>query len=291
MDGTFRYCQVKIRCTRLPGLLRVDPLGVVYTGATGSWTEAGTTEVRPNEWNPSFAQAVTLPADNNTQQATELRVDIYNKQRTDSRFLGTASVSLGALIAAQGGEVELVLETPKGGTSSRIFLSALQGYNPLTSDAAGGTLALSLQLAQTQYWGVSMKIFYEISAAHNGQWTPVYKSAIAKLDRQGWGQFAKATIPLKDLCRDDVGTHLLFTLYRQRIVGHKKTLGTFQSSVAQLNRAPEGELIRFDPNTREDLLAADILVQHTKKIGSEYTVGLKLVNVRWNAPEVQENAV
>lgn len=291
MDGTFRYGQVKIRCTKLPGILRVDPLAVVYTGAAGTWTEVGATETQPNEWNPSFAQAVTLPADNASQKATELRVDLYNKQRSDSRFLGTVNCSLGALFAAQGGEVELALETPKGSSNSaRVFLRVLTGYNPLTSDSAGGTLALSLQLAQTQYWGVSMKVFYEISAAHDGEWTPVYKSHIAKLDRQGWGQFDKAVIALKDLCRDDIGTHLLVTLYRQRLVGHKKVLGTFQTSVQKLSRAADGELLRFDPNTSEDLLAADVLIHHSKKIGGEYSVGLKLVNIRWNAPEVQEHA-
>ncbi len=270
----------------------MDPLAVVYTGSAGSWTEAGVTETRANEWNPAFATGITLPADSNSQKNIELRVDIYNKQRVDSRFIGTASVHLGGLIAQDGKETELALETPNGkGGKSRVFLRVLQGYNPLTSDGSGGTFSMAMQLSQTQYWGVSMKVFYEISSGENGTWTPVYKSDVAKLDRQGWGQFDSMTILLRDLCRDDIGTHLLFTLYRQRVLGHKRVLGTWQSSVQKLSRSSDGELIHFSPNTAEDILAADVLVAHTRKTGNEYSVGFKLVNVRWNAPEVEEHAV
>lgn len=295
MDSTFRYAQVKIRCTRLPGVFRIDPLAVIYTGSAGSWTEAGVTETRANEWNPAFATGVTLPADNSSQKNVELRVDIYNKERADSRFIGTASVNLGGLIEHNektNEEAELALELPSGKKcKSRVFLRVLKGYNPLTSDNAGGTFSLAMQLGQTQYWGVSMKVFYEISSGENGVWTPVYKSDVAKLDRQGWGQFDSMTISLRDLCRDDVGTHLLFTLYRQRMLGHKRVLGTWQSSVQKLSRSSDGELMHFSPNTAEDILAADVLVAHTRKTGNEYSVGFKLVNVRWNAPEVEEHAV
>lgn len=291
MNTTFRYAQLKIRCTRLPGIIRIDPLAVVYTGSAGNWAEVGVTETRPNEWNPAFATGVTLPADNNSQKNIDIRVDIYNKVRADNKFIGTANMSLAGLISS-GQEAELQLETPKDNASkSRVFLRVVEGYNPLTSDGSGSTFSLSLQLSQTQYWGVSMKVFYEISAGFNGSWSPVYKSNVAKLDRQGWGQFDGMTVLLRDLCNDDPSTHLLFTLYRQRIIGHKKVLGSWQTSVQQLARSQQGDLLNFQPNTAEDILAADVLVQHSRKTGNEYHSTLKIVNVRWNAPEVQENAV
>lgn len=289
MENTFRYSQLKIRATKLPGVLRCDPLAVVYTGSSAKWTEVGMTETRANEWNPHFAKHVTLPADNASQQGVELRVDLYNKIRADNRFLGTVSVHLSALLAVDGGETELVLETPASSKGkSRVFLRVLDGYNPLSGDG-GGSFSLAFQLAQTQYWGVSMRVFYEISAAADGAWTPTFKSETAKLDRQGWGQFDTSEVSLRDLCRDDAATHLLFTLYRQKIIGHKRVLGTFQTSVQALARMQDGAFIHFSPNTKEDIISADIIVTHTRKQGMKYSVGLKLVNVRWNAPEVQED--
>lgn len=286
MENTFRYAQVKIRATKLPGVLRCDPFAVVYTGNVESWSEVGTTETRMNEWNPHFATAVTLPADNSSQQGVQLRVDFYNKQRADSRFLGTASLHLSAVMATEG-ETELALETPNAKSKSRVFIRVLQGYNPLSGDG-GGIFSCAFQLAQTNHWGVSMRVFYEISAAVDGTWAPVYKSDMAKLDRQGWGQFDTADMKLRDLCRDELGTHLLFTLYRHKRLGHKRVLGTFQTSVQALSRMQQGAFIDFLPNTAEDILSADIIVMHTRKQTGKYSVGLKLVNVRWNAPEVQE---
>lgn len=289
MNSTFRYVQVKVRATRLPGKFRIDPLAVVYTGGEGAWAEVGETELRANEWNPRFARGVQLPADSSAQQGVELRVDFYNKTREDSRFLGTASVHLSAVLAAGAGiESELALETPTGTSSkSRVFVSVLEGYNSLAADG-GGNLKFGLQLGQTNHWGVSMKVFYEIAVPSGDSWVPVLTSPTIKTDRQGWGAWDGAEVSLKEVVRDELATPMMFAIYRHKVIGHKRLLGSFQTSVKELARMQDGAFINFTPNAAEDILAADVIVTHSRKSGMDYHVGLKLVNVRWNAPVVTE---
>lgn len=288
MENSFRYCHLKIRATRLPGFIRVDPLVVVYTGGSGNWQEIGVTECRPNEWNPAFATPIALPADTSQQLNVEVRLDFYNKQKVDSRFMGTCSTYLSSVYQENGGEVELVLETPSGKDKSRVFVKALEGYNVPSADR-DGQVKVSFQLSQTNYWGVSMKVYYEISIGENGSWIPVYKSPLAKLDRQGWGQFPDATVSLQELVREEVGTPLLFTLYRFKMIGSKKVLGTFQGSVKEWSRKQVNDLITFDANAAEDIISGDVLLTHSAKNGSSYVFGLQLVNVQWRAPEIQED--
>lgn len=279
--STFRYYHLKISAQRLPGRgFRLDPVAFVFTGGAGSWAEIGCTEKRLNEWNPKFSQSIALPADNDEQRRVQIRVDFYNKEKSESRFLGTCEVGFYALMSANGQDVELELKTPeKVAGSPRVFLAAQEGYT-----AQSGDVNFSLQLSQTNYYGVSMTVFYEISRAGNQSWYPVFKSANVPIDEQGWGQFPASKISLRDLTMDEEATGLLFTLYRFRRIGPKKLLGRFQTSIKDLNRSREGDFIPFNGNAKEDLLSADVQITHSRKVGTEYNFGLKLVNVIWKAP-------
>lgn len=292
-SSTFRYYQLKISAKRLPGRqIRLDPLAVVFVGGAGQWTEVGRTEKRPNEWNPNFAKSISLPGDNDQQRRAQIRVDFYNKEMTESRFLGTCEVNFFALIHAEGRGVELELKTPEAvGGSPRVFLTALQGYAQPGADS-GGLVNLSFQLMQTNYYGVSMKIFYEISRAGNGTWHPVFKSNHIQIDEQGWGQFPTNKITLRDLTMDEESCGLLISLYRYRWIGSKKLLGHFQTSVLEMSRKSVGDFIQFSPNHKEGLLAADVQILHTQKVGTTYDFSLKLINVQWNATLLtEENTV
>ncbi|CDF37571.1 unnamed protein product [Chondrus crispus] len=291
-SSTFRFYHLKISAKRLPGRqLRLDPLAVVFVGGAGQWNEIGRTEKRLNEWNPSFAKSITLPGDNDNQRRAQVRVDFYNKEMTESRFLGTCEVNFYALIHAKGTSVELELNTPepvKG--SPRVFLTAQEGYNQPGADSSS-LVNLSMQLMQTNYYGVSMRIYYEISRAGNGTWVPVHKSENIQIDEQGWGQFPANKISMQDLTMDEESCGLLFNLYRYRRLGSKKLLGCFQTSILELSRKSVGEFVQFTPNHKEGLLAADVQVLHTQKTGSTYDVSLKLVNVQWNATLLTEATV
>lgn len=287
-SSAFRFYELKIKAKRLPGGgLKCDPLAVVYTGGPGQWSEIGRTERLLNEWNPQFAKAITLPGDSDAQKRQQIRVDFYNKKMEESRFLGTVEVNFGALIMSQGRSVELVLQTPEqDNTSPRVFLTANEGINPISDNLS--QLHLSFQLMQTNYYGVSMKIFYEIARAGNAQWDVVHKSETIRIDEQGWGQFPTSKISLKQLCMNEESRGLLITLYRDKqIFGKKRVLGMFQTNVTELSRKHQGEFISFQANTKEDILAADIQVLHTQKVGTIYEVGLKLINVHWNATALQ----
>lgn len=287
--STFRYYHLKISAKRLPGRqIRCDPLAVVFVGGAGQWSEVGRTEKRLNEWNPSFAKSIALPGDSDQQRRAQIRVDFYNKEMAESRFLGTCEVNFYALIHAQGKGVELELQTPEPvGGSPRVFLTALEGYATPGADS-GGVVNLSFQLMQTNYFGVSMRIFYEISRAANGAWHPVYKSDNIQIDEQGWGQFPTKAISLRDLTMDDESCGLLISLYRHRRLGSKRLLGHFQTSVLEMSRKSTGEFIQFSPNHKEGILAADVQILHTQKTGNTYDFSLKLINVQWNATLLTE---
>lgn len=280
--STFRYYHLKISAKRLPGrAIRLDPLAVVFVGGSGSWTEIGRTERRPNEWNPNFAESITLPADSDQQRHAEIRVDFYNKEIADSRFLGTCEVGFYALIHAQGRGVELELKTPeKVSGHPRVFLTALEGYG---AEKEESQVHLSFQLMQTNFYGVKMRVFYEISRAGTGQWHPVYKSDHIMIDEQGWGQFPTSKIGMRELTASEEGAGLLISLYRFRRIGSKRLLGHFQTSVKELNRKSVGDFIQFTANPREDLVSADVQVLHSEKTGLIFDFGLKLINVQWKA--------
>lgn len=291
-SSTFRFFHLKISAKRLPGRnIRIDPLAVIFIGGAGQWTEIGRTQKRLNEWNPSFPESIALPGDNDNQRRQQIRVDFYNKDMAENRFLGTCEVNFASLILAAGKAVELELRTPEPTKGSpRVFLTALEGYNQIGGDA-GGQLHLSFQLMQTNYYGVAMRAFYEISRAGSASWHPVFKSELISIDEQGWGQFPTAKISLRDLCMEEETTGLLVSLYRYRRIGPKKLLGHFQTNVTELSRKSIGEFIMFSPNPKEDLLAADVQVLHTQKSGVNYEVGLKLINVQWNATYLTEDHV
>lgn len=291
-NSTFRYFQLKVSAKRLPGRnIRLDPLAVVFVGGAGQWTEAGRTEKRLNEWSPSFAQSVALPGDNDSQRRQQIRVDFYNKEMTESRFLGTCDVNFSSLILAAGKAVELELQTPQSvGGSPRVFLTALEGYNAIGDDG-NAQLHLSFQLMQTNYYGVAMRVYYEISRAGDGNWHPVFKSQHISIDEQGWGQFPTSKVSLKDLCMGEESTALLISCYRHRRIGSRKLLGHFQTNLRELSRKSVGDFIMFTANLKEDLLAADVQVLHSKKVGPIYEVGLKLINVQWRAAYLNEERV
>lgn len=286
MSSTFRYFHLKVAAKKLPGKFRIDPLAVVFVGAPGAWQEKGRTEKRLNEWNPSFAQSVEIPADSDAERRAQIRVDFYNKEMRDDRFIGTCEVGFHALIDAQGRDVELVLQTPfPTAGHPRVFLSALEGYTSMSMEDSP-TIRLSFQLMQTNYYGVSMRVFYEICRAGNGGWHPVHKGETIRLDEQGWGQFPTTTLSLKQLTQDEDATPLLVNLYHYRRLGSKKLLGHFQCSVKDLNRMNAGDFLPFTPNLREDIMSADVQVMHSSKAGSIYDFGLKLINVVWRAEQI-----
>lgn len=290
VQSSFRFYQLKISAKKLPGrALRCDPLAVVFVGGAGSWQEVGRTEKRMNEWNPKFAQNIQLAGDSDEQRRQQIRVDFYNKEMVDTRFLGTCEVNFYALIAAQGTAVELELRTPDAVSGSpRVFLTALEGYS-LKSEPS--TVNISFQLMQTNFYGVSMRIFYEISRAGNGAWHPVFKSNNIMIDEQGWGQFPVSKVSLRDLAMDDETTGLLISVYRFKRIGSKRLLGHFQTSVQEVNRKTVGDFIPFTANPKESLLAADVQVTHTQKTGLVYEFGFKLINVQWNATFLTEDNI
>jgi len=87
---------------------------------------------------------------------------------------------------------------------------------------------------------------------------------------------------------DEESTGLLIRLYRYKRIGSKKLLGQFQTTVKDLVRKSVGDFIPFTANTKESLIAADVQVTHTKKVGLVYEFGFKLINVQWNATFLTE---
>lgn len=284
--STFRYFHLKISAKRLPGRLRLDPLAIVYSGGTGSWTEIGRTEKRLNEWNPKFSKSIAIPADSDEQRNITLRVDFYHKELAPAKFLGMVEAPFFAIMSAAGRDVELELTQPDNASGSpRVFLAALEGYA-----AESGHVNLGLQLAQTNYYGVAMTIFYEISRAGVQDWFPVFKSDHIAIDEQGWGQFPASRLSVRDLTMDEEATGLLINIFRYKRFGPKRMLGHFQTSVKDLARMKTGDFIPFSGNGREDLLSADVQITHSQKAGTDYDVGLKLVNVIWKAPMLSDTA-
>lgn len=288
IETAYRYYHVKVSVTKLPGKLRCDPLAVVFTGGPGGYTEIARTRPRPNEWNPKFPESIAFPADTDAERAAHIRVDIYNKVVSEDHFLGSASCQLFHIIQSEGSGLVLPFCTPDcgdGHPKARVTLSAIEGYKKMCSDGSK-KVVFAFELAQTNFYGVSMKVFFDVSRAAGSTWVPVLTSAHAKLDPQGWCQFPSVGSTLLDLVQDEPSTPLMINLYRYKIIGQKRLLGHVQFSISQLLKMQQGSCIPFMGNARERLISADCSVEHASETGGSYSIGLKLVNVQWRAEEI-----
>lgn len=291
LEGVFKYYQVSVSASALPGFAQLNPLAVVYIGGAGKHTELGRTRAVPNQWNPSFPEVFLFPCDSPVQESSDIRVDFYNKRVSQDRFIGTAQCQLSHIIQNGGAPLALPFVEPETGAahkSARVTLSAVLAYNKLGADPTS-TVRLRLEMEQTNYFGVSKKAFFEISRAtgDGSAWTTVFTSSIQGVDPQGWCQFAPAESTMRQLALDQPGTPLLVSLYRHRQYGRsKRLLGHFQISIQELMRTSSGTLLPFTGNSKEDLLAANVRVEHAAQTGTQYDIALKLVNVRWRADEI-----
>lgn len=288
IDTAYRYFHVKVSAIKLPGKLRCDPLAVVYSGAPGHYTEIAKTRPRPNEWNPKFPETIALPADSDLERAAHIRVDFYNKVVSEDRFLGSANCQLIHIIQNESGSLALPLCTPDfgdGHPKARVVLTAIEGFKKLSCDSSK-KVQFSFELAQTNFYGVSMKCFYDVSRAAGASWAPVLTSAHAKLDAQGWCQFPSVGSTLLDLVQEQPGTPLMINLYRYKVLGQKRLLGYVQFSIKDIVKMERGSCIPFIGNPRERLISADCSVEYAAEEAGAYKIGLKLVNVQWRAEEI-----
>lgn len=291
LKGIFKYYQVSIAAATLPGYGRLDPLAVVYTGGAGKNTELGRTRALPNQWNPAFPEVFFFPADSPAQEAAHIRVDFYNKKVSQDRFLGTATCQLSHAVANRGAPLALpfmLAETGEAHHAARVTISAVLAYNKPGNDASA-PVQLRLEMEQTNYYGVSKNAFFEIARAggDGATWTTVCTSDIRGVDPQGWCQFPPVKTTLRQVAMDQPGTPLLFSIYRHKTLGRsKRLLGHFQASIQELVAANASTLLPFTGNSKEDLLAANVRVEHASLSGAQYEIVLKLVNVRWRADEI-----
>lgn len=291
LSGVFKYYQVSISASSLPGYGRLDPMAVVYTGGSGKHTELGRTRALSNQWNPSFPEVFFFPCDSPAQEGADIRVDFYNKKMSQDRFLGTAQCQLVHIVQNRGAPLALpfmMAETGAADPKARVTLATVLAYNKPGTDASA-SVRLRLELEQTNYYGVSKQAFFEVARAggDNTTWTTVCNSDIRGVDPQGWCQFPPIETTLRQLAMDQPGTSLLFRLYRHRSLGrNKRELGYFQLSLKGVIQMNKGTLLAFTGNAKEDLLAANVRVEHAALTGTQYDVALKLVNVRWRADEI-----
>lgn len=290
LEGVFKYYQVSVSAQKLPGFGRLDPVIVAYTGGSGHNVEIGRTRPLKNQWNPSFPEVFYFPCDSPAQQSADIRIDFYNKSVSQDRFFGTAKCQLAHIIQNEGRPLELpftVAETGAFHPQARVVLKAALCYNKPTDEARAG-VKIGLEMEQTNYFGVSKKVYFEVSRSDGGStWTPVLTSPTADVDPQGWCQFKPVSSDLMQLAMGEASTPLLISIYRYRPLGRgKRLLGHFQTNLKALERTDAGTLLQFTGNGREDLLAANVRVENVSVQGNAYDVVFKLVNVRWKADEI-----
>lgn len=292
LAGIFRYYQVSVSASQLPGYGRLDPVAVVYTGGNGKHTEIGRTRSLANQWNPSFPEVFYFPADSAAHEASDIRIDLYDKKVSQDRFLGTSQCQLHHIIKNSGRPLALpfqLAETGQPHPKARVTLAAVLAYNKPGGEGSAA-VRVCLELEQTNYYGVSQRAFFEVSRGSGGAsaaWVVVCTSAVHGIDAQGWCQFPPLETSLRQIAMDQPATPLLVSLYRHRSLGrNKKLLGHFQFSLAELMKMSPGAILPFAGNAKEDLLSASVRVECVSLSGTQYDIVLKLVNVRWRADTI-----
>ncbi|XP_030612091.1 copine-3-like isoform X2 [Archocentrus centrarchus] len=220
-----------------------DPLCVLFMNTSGNhWFEIGRTEKIENCLNPKFAKSLVL--DYYFEMVQKLRFEVHdidseNCSLQESDFLGQLECTLGQIVSSRRLTKPLVKKdkTPAGRGTITICAEEMTDNRVVAFEVA------ARKLDKKDFFGKSDPFLEFFKQTETG-WQLAHRTEVVKNNLNPmWRPFR---IPMQSLCAGDVEKPIKIDCYDHNMSGDHDFIGTFQTSLSQIQQASQTFAAEFE---------------------------------------------
>lgn len=221
-----------------------DPLCALLQKLGGDkWTELGRTEKLENTSSPAFSQRLRL--DYHFEKVQNLKFGIYDIDNSssdlgDDDYLGGVELTLGQIVSSKTVTRPLQLKKDKPAGKGTITITAEE-----IKDNRAIVLELEAKnLDKKDTFGKSDPFLEFFKKADDGKWQLVHRTEVVKNNlNPTWKKF---TVPLQTFCSCDLERPLKVDCSDHDSDGSHDLIGSFTTTVTELQKGAHGSLVQFD---------------------------------------------
>lgn len=220
-----------------------DPLCVLFMNSSGNhWFEVGRTEKIENCLSPKFSKPIVL--DYYFEMVQKLRfemhdIDTENCSLQEADFLGQLECTLGQIVSSRKLTKPLVKKDKMPAGKGTITICAEE----MTDNRVVAFEVAARKLDKKDFFGKSDP-FLEFYKQTETGWQLAHRTEVVKNNLSPvWRPFQ---IPIQSLCAGDVEKPIKIDCYDHNNSGDHDFIGTFQTSLSQIQQATETFAAEFE---------------------------------------------
>ena len=257
-DDCTSMLEISIECFDVPKMDMMsesDPFVTIFQKEKDSYTKIGETEVKQNNKNPKFEKVFLMKYCFEEEQILKFTCEDFCRMGKN-KFIGEAQIRMGEL-ASSG---EPILMDLKDGAKDRgkIKLFA-EETNGIKSKVKFSTQCKNLD--KKDFMGKSDPYFEVRKLREDKHTALVYKSEVIKNTLNP--TFKPFEVGMWLLCSGDIHTTLKFDVFDWNMAGGPDLIGTFSTSLAEINSGTE-EFEIFNPEKQKKKGKNSGIFQFTK---------------------------
>nr|XP_004568539.2 copine-3 isoform X1 [Maylandia zebra] len=251
-----------------------DPLCVLFMNSSGNhWFEVGRTEKIENCLSPKFSKPIVL--DYYFEMVQKLRFEVHdidteNCSLQEADFLGQLECTLGQIVSSRKLTKPLVKKDKMPAGKGTITICAEE----MTDNRVVAFEVAARKLDKKDFFGKSDP-FLEFYKQTETGWQLAHRTEVVKNNLNPvWRPFQ---IPIQSLCAGDVEKPIKIDCYDHNNSGDHDFIGTFQTSLSQIQQATETFAAEFDcinskkKEKKKGYKNSGIIVIKKSKIVRQYT--------------------
>ncbi|XP_063340185.1 copine-3-like isoform X2 [Pelmatolapia mariae] len=251
-----------------------DPLCVLFMNSSGNhWFEVGRTEKIENCLSPKFSKPIVL--DYYFEMVQKLRFEVHdidteNCSLQEADFLGQLECTLGQIVSSRKLTKPLVKKDKMPAGKGTITICAEE----MTDNRVVAFEVAARKLDKKDFFGKSDP-FLEFYKQTETGWQLAHRTEVVKNNLNPvWRPFQ---IPIQSLCAGDVEKPIKIDCYDHNNSGDHDFIGTFQTSLSQIQQATETFAAEFEcinskkKEKKKGYKNSGIIIIKKSKIVREYT--------------------
>ncbi|XP_005752435.1 copine-3-like isoform X2 [Pundamilia nyererei] len=251
-----------------------DPLCVLFMNSSGNhWFEVGRTEKIENCLSPKFSKPIVL--DYYFEMVQKLRFEVHdidteNCSLQEADFLGQLECTLGQIVSSRKLTKPLVKKDKMPAGKGTITICAEE----MTDNRVVAFEVAARKLDKKDFFGKSDP-FLEFYKQTETGWQLAHRTEVVKNNLNPvWRPFQ---IPIQSLCAGDVEKPIKIDCYDHNNSGDHDFIGTFQTSLSQIQQATETFAAEFEcinskkKEKKKGYKNSGIIVIKKSKIVRQYT--------------------
>ncbi|XP_039874636.1 copine-3-like isoform X2 [Simochromis diagramma] len=251
-----------------------DPLCVLFMNSSGNhWFEVGRTEKIENCLSPKFSKPIVL--DYYFEMVQKLRFEVHdidteNCSLQEADFLGQLECTLGQIVSSRKLTKPLVKKDKMPAGKGTITICAEE----MTDNRVVAFEVAARKLDKKDFFGKSDP-FLEFYKQTETGWQLAHRTEVVKNNLNPvWRPFQ---IPIQSLCAGDVEKPIKIDCYDHNNSGDHDFIGTFQTSLSQIQQATETFAAEFEcinskkKEKKKGYKNSGIIIIKKSKIVRQYT--------------------